>query len=292
MEKPIAHLPHKAQQEINTLIELITHEVTDCQMIILFGNYAKGNYTLWEETFVDGSFEFYQSDYDILVVADGEVERVVVDNITEKYNAIFLKEPHLTPLQLIFENENELNNQLKEGQYLYTDIIKEGIVIYDTQKIKLAAPCELSFQAIKDETTDYFDAFFASACQLIESGKRGIEQPCYVKHVSILNRACACLYKTISFVFTLYRSKEENFAQLGGLVKRHSKELSFVFPQRTAFEVRCFDLLKRANEGTDDIRFAVTKEEFEYLVERTEVLREITECICKDKIASYEALSK
>lgn len=292
MKKAIQHLPQQTQDELNTLIELIVQNISDCQVVILFGSFARGNYTIWEETFVDGHFESYQSDYDILVVADRCVERAKIDQINDKYDAIFLNQPHRTHPQIIVENMEELNRQLNEGQYFYTDIITEGITLYDTPKANLAKSHNLSFQEIRDQASDYFDVFFNSACQLVESGKRDTNNDRCKTHAFILNQACKHFYKTICLVFSLRHPKEDNLEKLGAMVKRYSRELSTVFLRQTEFEIRCFDLLNQVDEESDNRHFVVTEEELDYMIERTQILKEITECICKDKITAYEALTK
>ena len=59
----------------------------------------------------------------------------------------------------------------------------------------------------------------------------------------------------------------------------------------TDFEKRCFDLLCRAYiEARYNRNFVITKEELAYMLERTEVLKDITLRICTEKIASYDVL--
>lgn len=42
MKRSIKHLPKQTQEELNTLLELITQHVPWCSMIILYGSYARG----------------------------------------------------------------------------------------------------------------------------------------------------------------------------------------------------------------------------------------------------------
>lgn len=64
-----------------------------------------------------------------------------------------------------------------------------------------------------------------------------------------------------------------------------------MFPCRDEFETRCYDLLCRAYiEARYNRFFKVSKEELEYMLERIEILRDITERICTEKIASYDTI--
>lgn len=294
MEKQLAHLPHQTQQEINTLLELITDKIADCQLILLFGNYAQGNYTLWEETFIDGHFESYQSDYDLLVVVDSSnptsIEQLLRREVSDLYKAKCKNSPHLPSVEFVVEDIHTLSAQLENGHYFYTSLLQEGIVLFDSQKFKLPEPRLLSFQEIRDQASASFDSLFDSTCQLVGLSKPDTGNIGYITNTLRLRQACEHFYKAISLVFTLHCPEERDLEKLRSATKRYSRELSTVFPQKTEFEAHGFHLLNQANEAPENTLFTVTKEEFAYLLEEIEALREITECICKDKIASYEAL--
>ena len=46
MKKSIKHLPKRTQEELTVLLDLVCKSVDNCQMIILFGSYARGNYAV------------------------------------------------------------------------------------------------------------------------------------------------------------------------------------------------------------------------------------------------------
>ncbi len=50
MKQSIRRLPKCTQEELNILLELIKHYIPTCEMIILFGSYARGEYVLWDDT--------------------------------------------------------------------------------------------------------------------------------------------------------------------------------------------------------------------------------------------------
>ncbi|MHC4394560.1 MAG: hypothetical protein ACYS1A_02800, partial [Planctomycetota bacterium] len=43
-----------------------------------------------------------------------------------------------TPVSVIYHSIGQVNHQLKEGRYFFSDIKKEGITLYDTGKLELA----------------------------------------------------------------------------------------------------------------------------------------------------------
>ena len=75
-------------------------------------------------------------------------------------------------------------------------------------------------------------------------------------------------------VFTNYRPKSHKIKEFGGMVKRFSQELTTVFPQNTGSEKECFDLLCRS------------------YISRVDILKDITERLCKEKIAEYDTMTE
>ena len=48
MKKSIKRLPKRTQEELTVLLDLVRKSIENCQMVILFGSYARGNYVLWD----------------------------------------------------------------------------------------------------------------------------------------------------------------------------------------------------------------------------------------------------
>ena len=121
MKKSIKHLPKRTQEELTVLLDLVCKSVDNCQMIILFGSYARGNYVLWDTKIEFGVRTSYQSDYDILVITNGAVKRAErkLERITNKYHDLFEYRRHAFP-QFIVEHINTVNNNLEVSQYFFT----------------------------------------------------------------------------------------------------------------------------------------------------------------------------
>jgi predicted nucleotidyltransferase len=140
MRTDLDHLPHGKQRELARVIETLFEEFTDAMKgasspkkkegrilkIVLFGSYARG-------TWVDEphTAKGYLSDYDLLIVVN---QQSVVDFATYWYRAedrIMRDAGIKTPVNFIVHTMDEVNSALSEGQYFFTDIIKEGIELYD-----------------------------------------------------------------------------------------------------------------------------------------------------------------
>ena len=294
MKWSIKHLPKRTQEELNTLRELIKHHVSWCDMIILYGSYARGGYVLWDERVEFGVHTSYQSDLDIMVVISKpnvkHVEDRLRDKVTPKYHKTFAYRRHASP-QFIVEYADTLNKALERSQYFFTDIVKEGIKIYDNKEFKLAKPRELSFKEIKKFAIDEFETHYPRGNEYLDAGYYFNNKGQYIGGSFLLHQACERFYNAISLVFTNYRSKSHKLNELSSFTKEYSRELAVVFPLNTDFEKRCFDLLCRAYiEARYNKDFVVNKEEYAYMLERIEILKEISFRIFTEKIASYDEL--
>ena len=132
MKKSLAHLPQDKADEVELIAFNIRSLCEDVQMVILFGSYARGD---WK----DGPHEqgrgrliiHKRSDYDILVLVTNEYTARDVslwDKVKEK-----LAESDLsTNVRLIARDIDFVNYSLGQGQYFFTEICEQGIIIYDS----------------------------------------------------------------------------------------------------------------------------------------------------------------
>lgn len=104
----------------------------------------------------------------------------------------------------------------------------------------------------------------------------------------MLHQACENYYYAIRLSFTLRNNKQHNLSKLLASVKKYSDDLKTVFPQDTPEEKRLFTLLKAAYvDARYNPHFVVTKEDIDKLIPKVELLRNITERICKGRIEGY-----
>ena len=285
-------MPKRTQEELTVLLDLVCKSIGNCQMVILFGSYARGNYVLWDCKVEFGVLTSYQSDYDILVVVTGQTKYVErkLERVTNKYHDLFADRRHAFP-QFVVEHINTVNRNLEISQYFFTDIVKEGILLYDSGKCELAKPRKLSFREIQDIAQSEYDRLYLYACGFLSSVKEHFMlKEEYNLSAFMLHQSCEKLYYTILMVFTNYLPKTHKIRDLRGMVKRFSRELAAVFPQNTDDEKVCFDLLCRSYiEARYNKDFRISKEQLEYLISRIEILKGMTERLCKEKIAEYDA---
>lgn len=293
MKTSINRLPKCTRVELTSLLNLIREQEIKCDMIILYGSYARGNYILWDEREEYGVRTSYQSDYDLLIVtsiANIRVTEHQLRKVRERYNRIFECRRHASP-QFIVEHINTVNNRLGEGHYFFTDIIREGIKLFDNGCSKLGRRRSLNFSEIKALAKEEFNIHYPNALGFLKHGYYAANDGEYVLGSFLLHQSCERFYNAVSLVFSNYRPKNHKLNELGPMTARFSRELADVFPTNTDEQKACFELLCRAYiEARYNRYFAVSKEQLKFLLSRVEVLREITYRICSEQLASYEEL--
>ncbi|PXV68070.1 HEPN domain-containing protein [Dysgonomonas alginatilytica] len=288
MKKSISHLPKRKQEDLYFLVSKIRERLPQAEMIILYGSYATGKYVEFDERVEFGIPTLFMSDYDILVVTSGILNKKAshaLDNIDNLY----YKNPETqTPVQFINEDIKTLNNQLEEGRYFYTQLKQEGIILYDSGKFKLARRRKLNFREIQLQAQEYFDDKFQNANSFFRLAKSAYEYEDYKMSSFQLHQASENYYHAIRLSFTLRSNKQHNLAKLSSSVKHYSEDLAKVFPQHTAEEKRLFTLLKDAYvEARYNPKFLVTKGDIDALLVKVELLRDITKRICEQRIKEY-----
>lgn len=267
----------------------VVERLPQTTMIILYGSYARGSYVDYDERVEFGIPTSYMSDYDILVVTDGITDKEAgqkLDNVDELY----YKYPESqTPVEFINDDISKLNRDLSEGRYFYTELKREGILLYDSGKHKLARRRKLHYDEIKQQAEEYYNEKLKRANEYFD-----IAAYCYDKekyHLASFNlhQTCENLFYAVRLTYTLRNSKQHNLAKLLSSVRKYSPEFSKIFPNETKEEKRLFKLLKSAYvEARYNSEFKVTKEDIDTLRKRVTLLFDLIERICYEQINEYQ----
>ena len=287
MNESLQNLPLTKQEELQHLTDLLS-SYKEVEMVILFGSYARGEYV--EDTYVENGILYeYKSDYDLLVVTrnDDLKANFKIETRVDELQAIRMVK---TPVSLIFHSGKHLNQALREGNYFFKDIKKEGIVLYDTGTVTLQNPKKLTAEEARQKAQGYFDQWFESAGVFFEDFKHNLAKsekgPIYLNKAAFeLHQATERYYTTILLVYTDYRPKEHNLERLNLRVKNCDPRFA-VFPQGTDEEKRLFELLRKAyvDARYKMDEYSITKAELDYLAEKVERLKGLVEKLCGEKI--------
>jgi predicted nucleotidyltransferase/HEPN domain-containing protein len=289
MKHSINHLPKIKQDELEKIVAMIQENCNDVEKIILFGSYARGDYK--EKKDLDPRQKTgHISDYDLLVVTEKKAttDQFVSWNHTDKLNLS-------APVRIIACDIQALNISLAEGQYLFSDIKKEGIILYDSKKHQLANQRDLTPQEKQRIAKDYFDHWFRIAKGFYKHFEIDFAEIDVNKNTEAnglaafhLHQAAEHCYKTILLVFTNYNPQEHYLGILGQAAAKYQHDLLTLFPKTTQKEGDRFKLLDYAYiGGRYDPDYRISKEDLEILAKDVKKLLVITEDICLAKVKSF-----
>lgn len=288
MKDSIDYLPNKKKEDLNRLVQLIRKHLPKVQMIILFGSTARNEYVDFDERFEFGVHTIYRSDYDILLVTYKQTFYTVekaIDKIERDYEQCAITR---TPVQIIHDSIFKVNSDLSDGRYFYVEVQREGVMLYDSGKFQLVEPRKLRYDEIRQQAEEYYEEKFTRSTGFLRSARHAVDDEDLQMASFMLHQACENAYISIRLVFTLYNGKLHDLKKYIKLVRRYSPDLDKVFPCDTEEEKRLFKLIRAAYvEGRYNPKFVVTQEDIDALIPKVELLREIAQRICHERIAYY-----
>ena len=288
MKKSLAHLPQDKQDEAELVAMKIRALVEDVHMVILFGSYARGD---WK----DGPHEqgrgrliiHKRSDYDIFVLVANEYTARDIslwDKVKEKLAQSDLS----TNVRIIARDVDFVNFKLSQGQYFFTEICEDGILIYDSGRFKLNKKKELTPAEAKQNAQANFDEAFTSAKSFYIQYENALKIPDYKNAAFQLHQAAEFASKTVLLIFGGECPQEHHLDVLGDLSADYCPELAGILPRETESQKELFELLDYAYIGARyDREYKITKEQLEQLAPCVKKLHEVTEKICIAKIKSF-----
>ena len=246
--------------------------------IILYGSYARGDW-------VHDPVGRYFSDFDLLIVVDHE-DLTDREFWHEAENRTMPIGPDIrTPVSLIVHSLDDVNDQLDRGRYFFADIVREGVVVYDTPAGKLHKPADLRARLALEEAQRHYEKWMASSAEFQAGARFYIQRESANLAAFSLHQASEHLYHCVLLVTTLYSGKAHNLAFLRKKAEGIDTRLADAWPRETKFERRCFELLREAYvKARYSEHFKITAEELAWLAERVDVLRGLTATICTERL--------
>jgi HEPN domain-containing protein len=284
MKDSLPDLPQYKQDEIFLITEIIK-EIVQPEKVVLFGSYARGNWV--EDRYIEHGTRYdYISDYDFLVVVKElkDKEYVLTDKIVNRSKYITK-----VAVNCIIHDMDYVSEGLEIGQYFFTEIVKEGVLLFDSGRGGFAEPRELSKEEKKKIAERDFAKWFKRARGFLLTAGDSLKRNELNITAFLLHQSTESFYNAILLVFTGYKPKTHNLEKLRQYAKPYSKELIEIFRDQTddKIENHLFDLLKR---GYIDARYKddyiISVEELQMLVQRVERMKDVVERISKEKIDS------
>lgn len=292
MKKSLDHLPPRKQVELRRVVEVIRESFDEAistrraarlkngkiLKIILYGSYARGDW-------VHDPVGRYFSDFDLLVIVDHE-DLTDGEFWHDAENRTMPGEGEIrTPVSIIVHSLDDVNDQLDRGRYFFADILRDGVLLYDTPGAKLHKAADLKAKVALTEAEVYLADWMASSKDFSEVAAFCVQQDKPKLAAFNLHQATEHLYHCILLVVTLYSGKAHNLAFLRKKAEAIDVRLAEAWPRETKFERRCFELLREAYvKARYSKHYKISPEELTWLTERVEVLRALAATVCEERL--------
>lgn len=292
MKKSLDHLPLRKQAELRQVVEVIRESFEEViatrraarlkngkiLKIVLYGSYARGDW-------VHDPVGRYFSDFDLLVVVDHE-DLTDGEFWHDAENRLMPLGPDIrTPVSIIVHSLGDVNEQLDRGRYFFADILREGVLLYDTPGTKLHKPADIKAQVALAEAEEFFTEWTGSSKEFQAGAGFYAERGNNKLAAFSLHQAAEHLYHCILLVVTLYSGKAHNLAFLRRKAEAIDRRLADAWPRETKFERRCFELLREAYvKARYSKHYKISPEELAWLTERVEVLRGLATAVCEERL--------
>jgi len=285
MKTSISHLPAAKQQELGKITTIIREHCPDTAMIILFGSYARGDYKVAEDLQPERK-SGHVSDYDILVVTE-QPQTVADTALWDKISQACDQAELSAHARIIAHDIQELNIKLAEGQYFFTDISKEGCLLFDAGRVQLAEQRELTGEERRRIAQDNFDHWFERAKNFYWVYEQTLKKGILKEAAFSLHQATEACYKAVLLVHTNYNPNEHRLDLLGDLVVEEDRSFEDALPRDNRKDKERFLLLDFAYIGARyDPRYRISREDLELLAGHVKRLMERTEKVCEKKISN------
>lgn len=190
MQTSLDHLPPARQAEFARIQEVILEELETriradgkarakryrLLKLVLFGSFAKG-------TWFEDSRSGRASDVDLLAIVSHEALTEMSAFWDEVEDRLYTEPLVKRDVSIIVHTLQDVNRQLKDGQYFFSEIIQQGILIYEESepdkngnpKNLLTKPAKPDAQIAYSAARKHFQSWSKSARLFLPTGKQHLD---------------------------------------------------------------------------------------------------------------------
>ena len=287
MKNSLEHLPKEKIERLETAVSVIREMCDDVEMIILYGSHARGDYRE-EEDLPSDRKSGAVSDYDILVVCrhnSTAVHRLLWSSISKHCNG---NDPYM-PFRIIVHDIKYIKKRLKEIHFFFSDIVKEGCLLYNSGRYELNVGKELTPEQQIEVAKEHFKHWFERAKNFYEYYDVAFQKNDSKGAAFMLHQSAESAYKSLQLVFTNYIPHGHFLTAAERQIREVLPDFEDIFPCETEVDKKRFELFEYAYIGARyDKDFKISKKDLVYLSKRVKLLLKLTEKLCKEKIESFK----
>lgn len=298
MKSSLDHMPPRKQQELIRVLDILHEEFEDALKegtadfkkrgrilkIILFGSYAKGGWV--DEPF---TMKGYRSDFDLLIIVNNSK---LCEFAEYWYKAAdrLIRDPSIkTPVSFIVHSRREVNKYLKEGQYFFSDIRREGVVLYELDDEPLAEPTPLTPAERLRVAQEHFEQRSSASQNYSALSKVALNGGMLNEAAFLLHQTLEQAYSCVLLTLTNYAPPSHNIKFLRSLAEEQDRQLAEAFPRDQHRERAWFNTLNEAYvKARYSKHFEISAEALNWLGERTTLLLELIKATCLRHLEALE----
>ncbi|RWI48956.1 MAG: HEPN domain-containing protein [Mesorhizobium sp.] len=300
MKSSIDHLPPVKQRELARAIEVLLEEFDDALKegtadfkkrgrilkVILFGSYARGDWVDEPHT-----RKGYRSDFDLLIVVNNRrltdfagYWQAAADRLMREVS---------TPVSFIVHSRREVNTALREGQYFFVDIRRDGIVLYELDDEPLANPIPAKPKDAARLAAEYLSDRLPHARVFEKTANFLLGEGDYKEAAFIFHQSIEQAYSSLLLVLTNYSPPSHNIKFLRSLAEDQVQQLAEVWPRDQQRFVAWFNVINEAYvKARYSKHFEISNEALTWLSERVTDLIDRIEKICQAQLEKLNEEAK
>ncbi|WP_312572310.1 HEPN domain-containing protein [Brevundimonas sp.] len=290
MRSDLEHLPERQQRELQRIRDILLAGFEAARTsgggansgwrrggqilkIILFGSYARADW-------VDEPENGYLSDFDLLIVVNHEKLTNIADYWWNSEDEI-LRDPAIgRTVNLIVHDLQDVDDALRRGEYFWTDIVRDGIALYETPGHPFMTPQPMTAADAVVIAEREMNRWLKAVERFLKlaniASAESADDPDWRKNAAFnLHQAVEAAYACVLLVHTFYFPRSHNIKFLRSLAEDVNTSLVEAWPRESRFDRRRFELLKRAYvEARYSDQYDASAEDLDWLMARARHLRD------------------
>ena len=307
MRTDLDHLNAARRAELARVVEIIQEELTGrinevgsprekryrLLKLVLFGSFAKGT---WFEDSKSGR----ASDIDLLAIVSHEALTEMSAFWAEVEDRLFHDPQVKRDVSIIVHTLQDMNRQLKDGQYFFSEIVNQGILLFEDEepdrngnpKNILAKPGSPNARRAYEMASSFHDNWKESAETFLDIGRECIVRKPTAYNIAAfqLHQAAESAYRMFLLTTSLYVPGTHHLGKLRSIARTIDDRLEDAWmPDQKPYK-RYFELLRRAYvEARYSPAYETTLEILNWQADRIEKLISIADALCRERLERLKA---
>lgn len=261
--------------------------------LVLYGSFAKG-------TWFDDRKSGRASDYDFLVIVSHKALTDMTTFWAGVEDRVYSDPKIKKDVSLIVHTLREVNAALRDGQYFFTEVINQGVLLYDvnpnasagTSRSSFIEPGSLDPQRAYQIAEEYKIYWRRSATQFLWVGRESLAKGSQWTRFAAfqLHQATEAIYRMVLLTVTLYAPATHHLGKLRQRCEAIDPRLAAAWaPDQKPYK-RYFELLRRAYvEARYSPAYETTPEILKWQADRIGKLLTLADTACQERLLKLKS---